>query len=139
MMIIESLRPQQRVIHMMLMLAIAIILAVFTLPEANAASGRELNTSVDVALDNLVRADRLGLGLEQVDEARERDLASFHFRPGICIGIARVQAANEIFGKTRLCGDFCECQRAERGQWTGSQNDAIACGQSGHQFPQIEV
>jgi lipid-binding SYLF domain-containing protein len=55
MMTIESLIPQQRVIRLMLAFAIAVLLAVFTLPEANAASARELNTSVDVALDNLVR------------------------------------------------------------------------------------
>ena len=37
--------------------------------------------------------------LEQIDEALERNLAAFHFRPGIGVAVARIEAADEIFGK----------------------------------------
>ena len=42
------------------------------------------------------------LFLEQFDEAFEGNLAAFHFCPRIGVAIARIEAADEIFGKSDL-------------------------------------
>jgi hypothetical protein len=42
------------------------------------------------------------LFFEQRDEAFEGNLAAFHFCPGIGVAVARIEAANEIFGKSDL-------------------------------------
>ena len=42
------------------------------------------------------------LFFEQRDEAFEGNFAAFHFCPGIGVAIARIEAADEIFGKSDL-------------------------------------
>src|SRR5579872_7103975 len=56
-------------------------------------------------------AGRRRFGFEQRDELCERYFASFHFRPRIGVGIARIQAANEIVGQSGL--DFVAPERLE--------------------------
>jgi hypothetical protein len=47
--------------------------------------------------------------LEQGDEAIERNLAAFHFRPRIAVGIARIEAADEVLGQAGLAFVAVKC------------------------------